>query len=180
MPVDARARILAVEDDPIVRADLRLILEDAGFDVSEARDGIEAVEHARDRRPDLILLDLGLPRLDGLEAARRILSERVVPIVALTGRSNLDGRRRAAGAGATDLVLKPFDEQELVRKLRGALERDEREDQHLHVMIEAMVRDGYSRHEIENAVRLATGQPLQPAATAAIRALGRMVGRLRR
>src|SRR6266403_804083 len=68
------ARVLTVEDDPIVRADLRLILEDAGFDVCpDARDGIEAVELAREHRPDLVLIDLSLPRLDGVEATRRIL-----------------------------------------------------------------------------------------------------------
>ena len=82
------ATVLTVEDNPVVRADLRLVLEDAGFDVcADARDGLEAVELAREHRPDLILLDLGLPELDGVEATRRILAERDVPIVALTGRS---------------------------------------------------------------------------------------------
>src|SRR5476651_1986042 len=70
----ATARVMTVEDDPIVRADLRLVLEDAGFGVcAGARDGIEAVELARLHAPDLIVLDLGLPRLDGIEATRRIL-----------------------------------------------------------------------------------------------------------
>ncbi|SRR6266404_3913256 len=163
----AAARVLAVEDDPIVRADLRLILEDAGFDVAEARDGIEAVEQAREHRPDVILLDLGLPKLDGVDAARRILREREVPIVALTGRSNTDGQRRAAQAGATDVVLKPFSERELVGKLRDALvEREARryEHDHLRVMIESMVRAGSSQREVENAVRRATGQPPLPSA----------------
>jgi CheY-like chemotaxis protein len=61
------AHVLTVETDPVVRADLRLILEDAGFDVSDARDGIEAVELARTQRPDLILIDLSLPRIDGVD-----------------------------------------------------------------------------------------------------------------
>src|SRR4051794_33719951 len=65
----AAARVMTVEDDPIVRADLRLVLEDAGFGVcADARDGIEAVELARLHAPDLIVLDLGLPKLDGVEA----------------------------------------------------------------------------------------------------------------
>src|SRR6478672_1900787 len=65
----ATARVMTVEDDPIVRADLRLVLEDAGFGVcADARDGIEAVELARLHEPDVIVLDLGLPRLDGVEA----------------------------------------------------------------------------------------------------------------
>src|ERR1700730_4783980 len=80
----ATARVLTVEDDPIVRADLRLILEDAGFDVvPDARDGVEAGELAREHRPDLILIDLKLPGLDGVEATRQILRERSVPIAAL-------------------------------------------------------------------------------------------------
>ena len=80
MAAHATASVLTVEDDPIVRADLRLILEDAGFDVvPDARDGVEAVELAREHRPDLILIDLSLPGLDGVEATRQILSEREVP-----------------------------------------------------------------------------------------------------
>src|SRR5258708_10032459 len=177
----AAARVLAVEDDPIVRADLRLILEDAGFDVAEARDGIEAVEQAREHRPDVILLDLGLPKLDGVEAARRIRREREVPIVAVTGRSNVDGQRRAAAAGATNVVLKPFSERELVDKVRGALVESETrrfEHDHLRAMIESMVRAGFSQREVENAVRSATGQPLLPSPAG--RALQRILGLLAR
>src|SRR5438046_8915612 len=76
----ATASVLTVEDDPIVRADLRLILEDAGFDVvPDARDGVEAVELAREHRPDLVLIDLTLPGLDGVEATRQISSARELP-----------------------------------------------------------------------------------------------------
>src|SRR5260370_33712893 len=92
MTASMKVTVLAVEDDPIVRADLRLILEDADFAVSEARDGVEAVERARKERPDLILLDLGLPRLDAMSAAERILLERTVPIIALTGHRASDVR----------------------------------------------------------------------------------------
>src|SRR5262245_41521829 len=94
------ATVLAVEDDPIVRHDLRLVLEDAGFAVTDAQDGAEAIELARRHEPDAILLDLALPRLDGVEAARQILAERDVPIVALTGRSR-ELARQAVEAGVT-------------------------------------------------------------------------------
>src|SRR5436190_735492 len=68
----AAATVLTVDDDPVVRADLRLVLEDTGFAVcADARDGIEAVELARTKKPDVILLDLALPRLDGVQASRR-------------------------------------------------------------------------------------------------------------
>jgi CheY-like chemotaxis protein len=115
------ASVLTVEDDPIVRADLRLVLEDAGFSVcADAGDGVEAIELAREHEPDVILLDLGLPCLDGIETARRILAERDVPIVALTGRSRRLAQE-ALDAGAHSYVLKPFVEEEVVGKLIDAL-----------------------------------------------------------
>ena len=105
----ATATILTVEDDAIVRADLRLVLEEAGFEVcADARDGEEAVELARRHRPDLVLMDLGLPRVDGVEAIRRIRGNRDVPVVALTGHRSGGFVERALEAGATAHVLKPF------------------------------------------------------------------------
>jgi CheY-like chemotaxis protein len=112
--------VLTVEDDPIIRADLRLVLEHAGFAVSHARDGIEAIELAREHEPDAILLDLGLPRLGGVEATRRILAERDVPIVALTGRSR-GLAEEAVEAGAAAYVLKPFHPEEIVGALLTAI-----------------------------------------------------------
>ena len=155
MAAHATASVLTVEDDPIVRADLRLILEDAGFDVCpDARDGVEAVELAREHRPDVILIDLNLPRLDGVEATRQILSEREVPIVALTGH-RMGFVERALEAGAVAHVLKPFDDGHLVETLTGVLaDRAEAEAEHQHqlIMIERMVREGYSEREISAAV----------------------------
>ena len=152
MSLHATASVLTVEDDPIVRADLRLILEDAAFDVcADARDGVEAVELAREHRPDLILIDLNLPGLDGVEATRQILSERSVPIVALTGhRTGL--AERALEAGAVAHVLKPFDESHLVGTLTGVLADQEAGHRRHMIMIESMVRDGYSEREITAAV----------------------------
>jgi response regulator NasT len=155
------ARVLTVEDDPIVRADLRLILEDAGYEVvPDARDGVEAVEFAREHRPDLVLIDLTLPRLDGVEATRQILDERDVPIVALTGHSSGDLVGRAVEAGAVGHVLKPFSEAHLVETVSGALadrvERDEGERRGHLIMIESMQRAGYTEREITRAVQEAT------------------------
>ena len=117
----APASVLTVEDDPIIRADLRLVLQDAGFSVCpDARDGIEAVELAREHEPDVVLLDLGLPRLGGVEATRQILAERDVPIVALTGRSR-ELAEEAIEAGATSYVMKPFVPHEVVGALVDAL-----------------------------------------------------------
>jgi CheY-like chemotaxis protein len=180
MAAHATASVLTVEDDPVVRADLRLILEDAGFDVCpDARDGVEAVELAREHRPDLILIDLSLPRLDGVEATRQILSERAVPIVALTGHRTgvVD---RALEAGAVAHVLKPFRDSHLVETLTGVLaeraEADaEAEHRHHLFMIERMVREGYSEREIAAAVEgehsPITGAGILHAASAGIRAM---------
>ena len=155
MPASTTARVLTVEDDPIVRADLRLILEDHGFDVcGDARNGVEAVELAREHRPDLILIDLNLPELDGVEATRRILDERDVPIVALTGYARGDLIERAVEAGAVDHVTKPFSEAGLVDTLRTVLAAHrldaEREanDHYIRIVIENMLRENRTEKEI--------------------------------
>ncbi len=161
------ARILTVEDDPIVRADLRVILEDHGFEVvADARDGVEAVELAREHRPDLILIDLNLPELDGVEATRLILDEREVPIVALTGYVAGDLVERAVEAGAVEHVTKPFSAAALVETLRNVLvawrldeaKRDAHRDG-IRVTIEAMVRENRSEAEIVAVVHSLTGEP---------------------
>ncbi len=157
MPAPTTARILTVDDNPIVRADLRLMLEDAGFEVvPDARDGIEAVDLAREHKPDLVLIDLNLPLVDGVEATRRILDERDVPVVALTGHSRGDFVERAVAAGAVAHVLKPFSRVDLVQTVSGALadrvHRDEHERGHYVTMIESMVRAGHSENEITRAV----------------------------
>src|SRR5262249_59195405 len=80
-----RLRILIAEDETIIRLDLKQLLEDAGYEVcAEAKDGAEAVELARSAQPDLAVLDVKMPKLDGIEAARAILDERPIPIVMLT------------------------------------------------------------------------------------------------
>jgi CheY-like chemotaxis protein len=157
VPATTTARILTVDDNPIVRADLRLMLEDAGFEVvPDARDGVEAVDLAREHKPDLVLIDLSLPNLDGVEATRRILDERDVPVVALTGHSRGDFVQRAVDAGAVGHVLKPFSRVELVETVSEALadraDRDEHERRVYLTMVESMVRTNHSEHEITRAV----------------------------
>jgi two-component system, response regulator PdtaR len=166
LPAFAKTRVLTVEDDPIVRADLRVILGEAGFDVCpDARDGIEAVELARTHRPDLILIDLNLPRLDGVEATRRILDERRLPIVALTGHGSGEFLERALEAGAVAHVLKPFHQAQLVGTITGALSswvQDEQpaaatlaDDDHYRqlVLVESMVSRNFSEREIVAALK---------------------------
>src|SRR6266851_3175883 len=93
-------RVLIAEDETIIRLDLRLLLEGAGFEVcAEARDGVEAVELSRSRAPDLAILDVKMPRLDGISAARQILDERSIPIVILTAYDEQALVSRAIEAG---------------------------------------------------------------------------------
>jgi len=119
-------RILVAEDETIIRLDLRALLEHAGFEVcAEARDGEEAVSLARSERPDLALLDVKMPKLDGIEAARRILEERPIPIVMLTAYGQAELVERAAEAGVFGYLVKPFREQDLLPAIRTARARHE-------------------------------------------------------
>src|ERR671926_693213 len=119
-------RILVAEDETIIRLDLKALLERAGFDVcAEARDGEEAVALARSERPDVAVLDVKMPKLDGIEAARRILDERPIPIVMLTAYGQDELVQRAAEAGVFGYLVKPFREQDLVPAIRTARARHE-------------------------------------------------------
>jgi AmiR/NasT family two-component response regulator len=119
-------RILVAEDETIIRLDLRELLERAGFEVcAEARDGEEAVALARSEAPDLAIMDVKMPRLDGIEAARRILEERPIPIVMLTAYGHDELVSRAVEAGVFGYLVKPFREQDLLPAIRTARARHE-------------------------------------------------------
>src|SRR6059058_4958255 len=119
-------RILVAEDETIIRLDLRALLERAGFEVcAEARDGEEAVALARSEQPDVAVLDVKMPKLDGIEAARRILDERPIPIVMLTAYGQDELVQRAAEAGVFGYLVKPFREQDLLPAIRTARARHE-------------------------------------------------------
>ena len=117
-------RLLIAEDETIIRLDLKALLERAGFEVcAEARDGEEAVALARSEQPDLAVMDVKMPRLDGIEAARRILDERPIPIVMLTAYGQDELVQRAAEAGVFGYLVKPFREQDLLPAIRTARAR---------------------------------------------------------
>jgi AmiR/NasT family two-component response regulator len=119
-------RILIAEDETIIRLDLRDLLERAGFDVcAEAKDGEEAIELARSERPDLAILDVKMPRLDGIEAARQMLDERPLPIVMLTAYGQDELVARAVEAGVFGYLVKPFREQDLLPAIQTARARHE-------------------------------------------------------
>jgi two-component system, response regulator PdtaR len=119
-------RVLIAEDETIIRLDLAEMLARAGFDVcGEARDGVEAVELARSQEPDVAVLDVKMPRLDGIEAARRILDERPIPIVMLTAYGQDELVSRAVEAGVFGYLVKPFRESDLVPAIQTARARHE-------------------------------------------------------
>jgi two-component system alkaline phosphatase synthesis response regulator PhoP len=117
--------ILVVDDEPQIAEIARDYLRLAGFDVIVVGDGVRALETARGRQPDLVVLDLGLPRLDGLEVARVLRRESDVPIIMLTARVEEDDRLRGLEIGADDYVTKPFSPRELVARVRAVLRRSE-------------------------------------------------------
>jgi len=119
-------RILIAEDETIIRLDLKQLLERAGYDVvAEAKDGEEAVALARSEEPELAILDVKMPKLDGIEAARRILEERPVPIVMLTAYGQQELVSRAVEAGVFGYLVKPFREQDLLPAIAAARARHE-------------------------------------------------------
>ena len=117
-------RILIAEDETIIRLDLRELLERSGFEVvAEARDGDEAVELARSVSPDLALLDVKMPKLDGIDAARQILDERPIPIVMVTAYGEQELVSRAVEAGVFGYLVKPFRESDLLPAIETARAR---------------------------------------------------------
>src|SRR5213078_5202984 len=117
-------RILVAEDETIIRLDLVEMLARAGLEVcAEARDGEEAVALAREHAPDVAILDVKMPKLDGIEAARRILDDRPIPIVMLTAYGQDELVQRAAEAGVFGYLVKPFREQDLLPAIHTARAR---------------------------------------------------------
>jgi DNA-binding response OmpR family regulator len=122
-PVSGRPRVLVVEDDADISGVLRRSLDKEGYDVRIAPDGETALDEAGDFEPDAVVLDLGLPKLDGVEVCRRLRREGDVPILILTARDALDARVEGLDSGADDYLVKPFEREELLARMRALLRR---------------------------------------------------------
>jgi response regulator NasT len=186
-------KVLIAEDETIIRLDLKTLLERAGHEVvGEAKDGSEAVALAEQLPVDLIVMDVKMPQVDGIEAARRILATRPLPIVMLTAYAQTDLVERAADAGAFGYLVKPFREADLLPAMQTARARFEElqavrtEVASLQEALEArkvierakgilMARDDLSEQEAFARIRKASqvaGRPMRVIAEALIATFG--------
>jgi response regulator NasT len=123
-PEGAALRVLVAEDEALIRMDLVELLTDEGYNViAEAGDGEEALELARTLQPDLVVMDVKMPKMDGISAAAMIAEERIAPVVMLTAFSQRELVERARDAGAMAYVVKPFDASDVVPAIEIAMAR---------------------------------------------------------
>jgi response regulator NasT len=123
-PAPAPRRVVIAEDEALIRLDLAEMLAEEGYDVvGQAGDGERAVELAEELRPDLVVLDVKMPKLDGIAAAERIASRRIAPVVILTAFSQRELVERARDAGAMAYLVKPFTKSDLVPAVEMAVSR---------------------------------------------------------
>jgi response regulator NasT len=146
-------RVVIAEDEALIRLDLAEMLGEEGYDVvGQASDGERAVELAEELRPDLVVLDVKMPKLDGISAAQRIATQRIAPVVILTAFSQRDLVERARDAGAMAYLVKPFNKHDLVPAVEMAVSRFAELQ-----MLEAEVADLTERLETRKLVDRAKG-----------------------
>jgi DNA-binding response OmpR family regulator len=168
------ATILVVDDEPKITQLVRDYLESAGFGVVTAGDGREALMRARTERPDLVILDLGLPQLDGLDVTRSLRRDGDLPIIMLTARDDETDRVIGLELGADDYVTKPFSPRELVARVRAVLRRRDRD------MPDEVLRAGALTLDVPRMRLEVDGKPVELTATEfnLLAAMARQPGRV--
>src|SRR5215204_2972161 len=149
-------RILVVDDDPDIRGLLRVLLDGRGYSVTEARDGNEALRVFFDERPNLVLLDVGMPGLDGWQTLERIRELSDVPVVMLTAKAMELEKTRGLRAGADDYVTKPFGRQELLARVEALLRRSGTRETPAESYSDAFITIDFSQRMVT-----AGGRPVQ-------------------
>ncbi len=139
--------ILIADDDPHIRQVVRFAVEKAGFSVEEAQNGADALEKIADVDPDLVVLDVMMPEMDGTEVCRRLRADSDVPVVFLSSRDEEIDRVIGLELGGDDYVTKPFSPRELMARIKAVLRR-----------VDGQVQSGRSDDESEEARKLAHGQ----------------------
>jgi two-component system KDP operon response regulator KdpE len=146
--------ILVVEDEPVMRRVLLVAMRSHGYAVAEAADGKQALAEVKTQNPQVIILDLGLPDMDGVDVAKRVRGEREVPIIVLSARGEEQQQIRALDAGANDYVVKPFREGELMARVRVALRHAPKPTDRLEVKVGALHLDVVSRRVLVRDVEV--------------------------
>ena len=150
---DRKLRIIIADDDPIIRLDLKKMLEDCQYDVvGEAGDGAKAIEMARTLKPDVAILDIMMPEMDGIDAAKIITEEKISPVLLLTAYSQIDLVNRAKDAGVYSYLVKPFKEADLMPQIEVAIARWE-----AFLKIEEQANDFEDKLETRKSVDRAKG-----------------------
>lgn len=133
--------VLVVDDDPAMRRTLRINLRARDYDVEEAADGRSALQIVDERMPDVILLDLGLPDLDGVSVLRRLREFTQVPVIVVSARTESDDKVEALDLGADDFVTKPFAIEELLARIRATSRRSGVPEHAVVIEIDGLVLD---------------------------------------
>lgn len=157
----SEGRILVVDDDPDIRGLVRELLERRGFAVAEAKDGREALQEFYSGRPDLVVLDVAMPGLDGWETLERIRELSDVPVVMLTARSAELEKTRGLRAGADDYVTKPFGRQEFLARIEGLLRRAGRREAAAESYTDAFVSIDFAQREVSAGGQAVVLTPLE-------------------
>ena len=166
--------VLVVDDDPAMRRTLTINLRARDYDVETAGDGRSALQIVEERMPDVVLLDLGLPDLDGISVLTRLRSFTQVPVIVVSARTDSDDKVEALDLGADDFITKPFSIEELLARVRATSRRVGREDPDLVVEVDGLHLDITDSRATRNSTEI----HLTPTEWRIVEVLARHRGRL--